>query len=398
MKAVQVVGYHTKLQLTDIPEPQIEGPLDVIVRIGGAGVCRTDIHILEGQWAEKSGVALPYTIGHENAGWVHSVGDAVTNVTVGDKVILHPLITCGLCRACRFGDDVHCENNQFPGIDTNGGYAEYLRTTARSVVKIDDTLEPANVAALADAGLTAYHAAAKVARVTRPGNVCVVIGAGGLGHIGIQVLKAISGVTVVVVDRNPQAVQLAVDVGADRGIVADGSHVQQVVDLTGGHGAEAVLDFVGEGGATKEGVAMLRRAGNYFVVGYGENIDVPTIDIISTEINFIGNLVGSYNDLQELMTLAAAGQSHAAHDDVPAGGLPASRRRSRRRPRARTRDPRPLNVPGSLSHPRKEVEPWQRSCGTTPKRDCASNKGSTRWPTRSKSHWVQKVVMPSWRS
>ena len=101
MKAVQVVGYHTKLQLTDIPEPKIDGPLDVIVRIGGAGVCRTDIHILEGQWAEKSGVALPYTIGHENAGWVHSVGDAVTNVTVGDKVIMHPLITCGLCRACR---------------------------------------------------------------------------------------------------------------------------------------------------------------------------------------------------------------------------------------------------------------------------------------------------------
>ena len=96
----------------------------------------------------------------------------------------------------------------FPGIDTNGGYAEYLRTTARSVVKIDDSLEPADVAALADAGLTAYHAAAKVARATRPGNVCVVIGAGGLGHIGIQVLKAISGVTVVVVDRNPQAVQL----------------------------------------------------------------------------------------------------------------------------------------------------------------------------------------------
>ena len=123
---------------------------------------------------------------------------------MGDKVILHPLITCGLCRACRFGDDVHCENNQFPGIDTNGGYAEYLRTTARSVVRIDDSLEPADVAALADAGLTAYHAAAKVARTTRPGDVCVVIGAGGLGHIGIQVLKAISGVTVVVVDRNPR--------------------------------------------------------------------------------------------------------------------------------------------------------------------------------------------------
>jgi NAD+-dependent secondary alcohol dehydrogenase Adh1 len=308
MKAVQVVGYHTKLQLADVPEPRIEGPLDVIVRIGGAGVCRTDLHILEGQWEAKSGVELPYTIGHENAGWVHRIGEAVTNVNVGDKVILHPLITCGLCRACRFGDDMHCENGRFPGIDTDGGYAEYLRTTARSVVKIDESLEPADVAALADAGLTAYHAAVKVARSTRPGDVCVVIGAGGLGHIGIQVLKAICGVTVVVVDRNPAAVKLAEQIGADKAIVADGTHVQQVLDLTGGHGAEAVLDFVGEGGATKQGVAMLRRAGNYFVVGYGENIDVPTIDVISSEINFVGNLVGTYTDLQELMILAAQGK------------------------------------------------------------------------------------------
>lgn len=308
MRAVQVVGYHTKLQLTDVPEPVVQGPLDVIVRIGGAGVCRTDLHILEGQWAEKTGVALPYTIGHENAGWVHAVGDAVTNVKVGDKVILHPLITCGLCRACRFGDDVHCENSQFPGIDTNGGYAEYLRTTARSVVRIDDNLEPADVAALADAGLTAYHAVAKAARATRPGDVCVIIGAGGLGHIGIQVLKAISAATLVVVDSNPAAVRLAVEIGADHGIVADGTQVDEVLELTGGTGAEAVIDFVGEGGATAEGVAMLRRAGNYYVVGYGENIDVPTIDIISTEINFIGNLVGSYNDLQELMVLAAQGK------------------------------------------------------------------------------------------
>ncbi|MGB6052579.1 MAG: zinc-binding dehydrogenase, partial [Rhodococcus sp. (in: high G+C Gram-positive bacteria)] len=195
-----------------------------------------------------------------------------------------------------------------PGIDRNGGYAEYLHTTARSVVKIDDSLEPADIAALADAGLTAYHAAAKVARDTRPGDTCVVIGAGGLGHIGIQVLKAISGVNVVVLDRNPDAIDLAVQIGADHGIVADGNHVKEVLELTGGHGAEAVLDFVGEGGATREGVAMLRRAGNYYVVGYGENIDIPTIDVISTEINFIGNLVGSYNDLQELMALAAGGQ------------------------------------------------------------------------------------------
>ncbi|UPW07922.1 NAD(P)-dependent alcohol dehydrogenase [Gordonia terrae] len=308
MRAVQVVGYHDKLQLNEVPAPEVTGPLDVIVKIGGAGVCRTDLHILEGQWEEKSGVSLPYTIGHENAGWVDAIGDAVTNVAVGDKVILHPLITCGLCRACRFGDDVHCENSQFPGIDTNGGYAEYLKTTARSVVRIDDSLEPADVAALADAGLTAYHAAAKVARMTRPGDTCVVIGAGGLGHIGIQVLAAISAVRLIVVDRNPDAVELAQQIGADVGIVADGTQVDKVLELTGGHGAEAVLDFVGEGGATAEGTAMLRRAGNFFVVGYGENIDVPTIDVISTEINYIGNLVGSYNDLGELMDLAARGK------------------------------------------------------------------------------------------
>jgi NAD+-dependent secondary alcohol dehydrogenase Adh1 len=321
MRAVQVVGYHTKLELADVPEPKIEGPLDVIVKIGGAGVCRTDLHILEGQWAAKTGVALPYTIGHENAGWVHAVGDAVTNVKPGDKVILHPLITCGLCRACRFGEDVHCENSRFPGIDTNGGYAEYLRTTARSVVRIDDSLEPADVAALADAGLTAYHAVAKAARATRPGDVCVMIGAGGLGHIGIQVMKAVSAVTLVVVDRNPAAVKLALELGADHGIVADGSQIAEVEELTAGQGAEAVIDFVGDGGSTAEGVAMLRRAGNYYVVGYGENLDVPTIDIISTEINVIGNLVGSYNDLEELMILAAQGKVTLHTTKYPLAGF-----------------------------------------------------------------------------
>lgn len=308
MKAVQVVGYGKNLEMAEVPAPEVTGPYDVIVRIGGAGVCRTDIHILEGQWAQKSGVALPYTIGHENAGWVHAIGSAVTNVSEGDKVIVHPLITCGLCRACRAGDDVHCENNLFPGIDTAGGYAEYLKTSARSVVRIDDSLEPADVAALADAGLTAYHAAAKAARKLRPGDRCVVIGAGGLGHIGVQVLKAITAAEIVAVDRNPDAVDLAVSIGADHGVLADGGQVERVRELSGGQGAEAVIDFVGEGGSTKDGVGMLRRAGDYHVVGYGENIDVPTIDIISAEINFIGNLVGSYNDLCELMVLAAQGR------------------------------------------------------------------------------------------
>ncbi|MGU3436619.1 NAD(P)-dependent alcohol dehydrogenase [Actinomycetes bacterium M1A6_2h] len=307
MRAVQVVGYHQKLEMHEVPIPEVQGPLDVIVKIGGAGVCRTDLHILEGQWAEKSGVTLPYTIGHENAGWVHAVGSAVTNVAEGDKVILHPLVTCGLCRACRSGDDVHCETSDFPGIDTNGGYADYLRTNARTVVKIDDTLEPSAVAALADAGLTAYHAAAKAARRLTPRDKCVVIGAGGLGHIGIQVLEALSPAELIVIDRNADAVKLALTLGADHAVVADGTQVDQVLELTRGFGAEVVLDFVGENGSTAQGLAMTRQAGDYHVIGYGENVDVPTIDLVSAEKNIIGNLVGSYNDLCDLMSLAARG-------------------------------------------------------------------------------------------
>jgi NAD+-dependent secondary alcohol dehydrogenase Adh1 len=305
MRAVQVTKYGQLPELVEVPEPEVTGPLDVIVRVGAAGVCRTDLHIIEGQWEEKSGVTLPYTIGHENAGWVHQVGSAVTNVAVGDKVILHPIATCGLCHACRDGDDVHCENSVFPGIDADGGYADFLKTNARTVVKLDPSLEPADVAALADAGLTAYHAVRKAARRIRPGQRVVVIGAGGLGHIGIQVLTALTSAEIIVVDRSADALALASDLGVDHVVAADGSQVEAVLDRTGGHGAEVVLDFVGEGGALEDGVAMLRRAGDYYVIGYGGVLSVPTIDIISTEINFVGNLVGSYNDLVELMVLAA---------------------------------------------------------------------------------------------
>ncbi|MEU6251442.1 NAD(P)-dependent alcohol dehydrogenase [Streptomyces sp. NPDC047043] len=307
MKAVRLHGYDRRPELDEVPEPVLSGPLDVIVKIGGAGVCRTDLHIIEGQWQTKSGVTLPYVQGHENAGWIAEIGSAVTGLSAGDPVILHPLATCGLCGACRRGDDVHCAASAFPGIDSDGGFAEYLRTNARAVVPLDPGLAPADVAALADAGLTAYHAAKKAARSLSPGAKAVVIGAGGLGHIGIQVLRALTPAELIVVDRSAEALKLAEQLGAHHTVVADGGQVQQVADLTDGQGAEAVLDFVGEGGALEDGVRMLRRAGDYYVIGYGGTLSVPTIDIISTEINFVGNLVGSYTDLVELMDLAARG-------------------------------------------------------------------------------------------
>ncbi|TCO14315.1 NAD+-dependent secondary alcohol dehydrogenase Adh1 [Kribbella steppae] len=308
MKAVRLHGYHQQPMVEEVPEPSVKGPLDVVVKIGGAGVCRTDLHIIEGQWAEAMHPTLPYTIGHENAGWVHEVGSAVTNVQVGDTVILHPTPTCGLCHACRAGADMHCAISTFPGLDSDGGMAEYLLTSARACVKLDPSTQPKDVAALADAGITAYHAVRKAIPLLYPGTTCVLIGAGGLGHIGIQCLAALTATTIIVVDRNPDALKLAEQLGADHTVVADGNQVTAVQDLTGGTGAHVVLDFVAEQGAEADGFAMTAPAGSYFVIGYGGQLQVPTLDIISTERNIVGNIVGTYNELDELMALAQAGK------------------------------------------------------------------------------------------
>jgi NAD+-dependent secondary alcohol dehydrogenase Adh1 len=333
MKAVRLHRYDERPVVEEVPEPTAQAPYDVVVRIGGAGLCRTDLHIVEGQWAQKSNVTLPYTLGHENAGWVHAVGSAVEHVRPGDAVILHPLVTCGFCRACRAGDDVHCAASSFPGIDSDGGMAELLKTSARSVVKLAPGIEPAHVAALADAGLTAYHAVKKAVPLLFPGSTCVVVGAGGLGHIGIQCLRAMSPTRIVVLDANEEALALTREWGADQTVLVDGKHVEAVLDLTDGNGAEVVLDFVGERGAERDSWEMTRRAGSDFVIGYGGTIDIPAIDVISTERNVVGNLVGSYNDLVELMALNAAGRvtmlTHAysldavndAMDDLDAGRL-----------------------------------------------------------------------------
>ncbi|MET9315733.1 NAD(P)-dependent alcohol dehydrogenase [Kribbella sp. NPDC003505] len=308
MKAVRLHGYHQQPVVDDVPEPVVKGPLDVVVKIGGAGVCRTDLHIIEGQWDAAMHPKLPYTIGHENAGWVHEIGSAVTNVQVGDTVILHPTPTCGLCTACRAGDDMHCVNSTFPGLDSDGGMAEYLLTSARACVKLDPSTRPQDVAALADAGITAYHAVRKAIPLLPPGTTCVVIGAGGLGHIGVQCLAALTAARIIVVDRNPDALKLAEQLGADQTVVADGQQVDAVLGLTDGAGAHVVLDFVAEQGAEQDGFAMTGRAGSYFVIGYGGQVQIPTLDIISTERNIVGNIVGTFNELAELMALAQAGK------------------------------------------------------------------------------------------
>lgn len=308
MRAVRVHAYHQDPRLDEIPEPTLQGPLDVLVRVGGAGVCRTDLHIVNGDWEQAMNPSLPYVLGHENAGWVHAVGEGVGNVAVGDTVILHPQPSCGLCPPCRAGRDMHCEAAFFPGLsDADGGMADYLRTTARACVKLDPATDPADVAALADAGLTAYHAVRKAVPLLPPGSSAVVQGAGGLGHIGIQCLRALTAARIVVVDRNPEALALASKLGADETVVADGSHVEAALQASGG-GGHVVFDFVAEQGAENDAWTMTRAGGSLFVIGYGGELRIPTLDFVAGEKNVVGNIVGSYTDLAELMVLAQAGR------------------------------------------------------------------------------------------
>lgn len=320
MKAVRLHRYHENPIIEDVPEPQITGPWDVIVDIGAAGLCRTDLHVIEGQWEPIQKPELPYILGHENAGWVREVGSAVSNVAPGDTVIMHPLTSCGLCPACRVGEDSHCENATFPGLNVDGGMAEQLLTNARAVVKLDQGTDPKAVAALADAGLTAYHAVRRATDVLFPGTHAVVIGAGGLGHIGIQSLAALTSCEITVLDQSEEALELAKSIGADHTVVTGSSDqesiVQQVLDITGG-GAHIVFDFVGEQGMEKLSPQLLRPRGSHYVIGYGGTVQLDTIDIISREINVIGNLVGTYNDLVELMALNAAGKVHMRTKEYP---------------------------------------------------------------------------------
>ena len=308
MKAIRVHSYGQPPQVDDVPEPEASGPDDVVVRIGGAGLCRTDIHIIDGWFADVIPAELPVVLGHENAGWVHAVGPAVEHLAVGDPVICHPNLTCGVCRPCRAGDDMRCVTGpNLPGLMCAGGMAELFKTNARAIVKLGASTAPAEAAALADAGLTAYHAVKKAAPELGPGSFAVAVGAGGLGHIGIQCLKAMTPAQVIAVDTSEDALKLALKCGADHVVTSDGQQGQQVRSLTG-PGADAVFDFVGEDNTIGDSVGMLRPGGTYYLVGYGGTVTLPTMQLVLGEITVAGNLIGTNTDLADLVALASQGK------------------------------------------------------------------------------------------
>lgn len=299
-----------ELRVEEVPDPTIQQPDEVVVRVVGAGLCRTDLHIIEGVWRpilDPQGQLLPYTLGHENTGIVEAVGSAVRTVRVGDRVICHPQATCGVCLGCRIGEDMYCTAARFPGLDSNGGFAQYLVTRERALIKVPEEVDLVEIAPLADAGLTAYRAAKRAARLAPPDGWVVVIGIGGLGHIAVQVLRALAAVRVVAVDRSAVARERAQELGADFVLAGGPDLVREVQELTAG-GAHVVLDFVGEQGVEQQGWQMLRKGGTHLIIGYGGTLQIPTVHMIFGELTVAGSLVGNYKELVELIDLAARGK------------------------------------------------------------------------------------------
>jgi NAD+-dependent secondary alcohol dehydrogenase Adh1 len=306
MKAALLSAYHGPLELVERRDPEPVGARDVVVRVAGAGVCATDLHAIEGLM-DAVGVTLPLVLGHENAGFVHSVGDDVTAASIGDAVLVYPPYSCGLCVSCRRGLDMHCDRHEFTGLTRDGGFAEYVLVDERSLVKLPAGVDPAAVAPHSDAGITAYHAVKKLLPRLGPGSSAAMIGIGGVGHIALQLVRLLGGAGVIAIETDERRQSLARELGAAE-VIGGGDTVDAVRQATGGKGVDVVFDFVGTDATHRAALEMLARRGVYSVVGYGGTVTVASVGLIAQEHTLAANLVGSWIDLLELVQLHAGGR------------------------------------------------------------------------------------------
>lgn len=286
------------LVLEDLPTPRATGPYDVVVRVAAAGVCRTDLHLATGEMSAPT----PLVLGHENAGWVHEVGESVTTVAVGDPVVCFPFLSSGLSAAERAGLDTAAPDRRTPGITVDGGYAEYLLGTERSLLRVAPGSDLALLAPLTDAGLAAYRACRRAAALVRPGDTVAVIGIGGLGHLAVQIVRALCAARIVAVDTSAAARALAIECGADVAVEPAG------LDSAAAGGVRAAVDFVGVDATCRLGVGALAFGGTYFAVGVGGELRVPLAEIVEGERHIEGVFVGTFTDLTEVVHLTLTGQ------------------------------------------------------------------------------------------
>ncbi len=316
MKAFQLIrpGEMGQLRSVDVPTP---GHGEVLVKIGGAGLCHSDLHFMHGAFPHVPYLTdnVPFTLGHEPAGWVEQLGPGVAGFEPGQAVIVYPIFGCGRCAACQAGQDhlcrVHAATGPALGLGVNGALAEYMLVkSARQLIPLGK-LDPRQAAPLTDAALTPYHAIRRNLERLRPGASAVVIGVGGLGQMAVQLLSVLSAAQVIAVDRSADKLASASAFGAQVTVPAGDGAARAVRDATGGRGAELVIDLVGIDSTLKLAAASVAAAGRIEVIGVGGGSFQWGFARLPLEASIGSSYWGTPTELREVVALAEAGRIHS---------------------------------------------------------------------------------------
>lgn len=309
MRAYQFVGWGKQPEFRDVPVPE-PGPGQVLIRVAGAGACHSDLHLMDFP-AGKLPYDLPFTIGHENSGWVEAAGAGVERFAKGDPVLVYGPWGCGTCRLCQMGYETYCERsaelrNAGGGLGRDGGMAPYMLVPkARWLVPLPASLDPRTAAPLADAGLTPYHAVKRALPYLPGGATAVVIGAGGLGQMGVQFLRVLSGARVVALDTSDAKLATARDLGADEALRPGDDAVKRVKEATRGEGAEVVIDFVGSDQTLALAARLARRLSQITIVGIAGGTLPVSFFAVPQECAIATTYWGTLPELTEVLALAA---------------------------------------------------------------------------------------------
>ncbi|WP_367871127.1 NAD(P)-dependent alcohol dehydrogenase [Luteolibacter sp. Populi] len=318
MIAARMHEYHQPLVLEEVPEPVMK-PDEILVKVTAAGMCRTDVQLLDGYFRKYAPSTFPLTPGHEIAGTVHKIGGLVprsAGFEEGDQVVVVGGWGDGTCRHCQVGNTQICSHGQWPGFGPYGGYSEFVPVPSRYLIKVDKRLKAEELAPLTDAGLTPYRGIKKLrdAGALGPNRVLGVFGIGGLGAYAVQYAKLLgAGATVVAFARHPDKLAVAKEYGADHVISTKGkatADLRKELNNTIGKGElDAVIDCAGAAEMIRTGFELLGVAGHYSSVGLvGDQIDIPLFPFVAREYTYHGSFWGNYNDLSEIMALAAEGK------------------------------------------------------------------------------------------
>tara|TARA_R110000787_G_scaffold98736_1_gene203013 strand:- start:616 stop:1632 length:1017 start_codon:yes stop_codon:yes gene_type:complete len=304
MKATRFYEVGKPLTIEDVPEPEV-GPTDVLVKIAGAGVCHSDLHVIDGEVGVKR---RPITLGHENAGIVEKVGSLVTEVQPGDGVAVFGAWGCGICKICERQDENLCQNPIYPGVMVDGGWAEKLLVQhPRNLVKLNG-LDPVIAAPLTDAALTPYRAIKKVMSKLGPGKRLGIIGIGGLGHMALQIAKALTPATrLAAIDVSDEKLAMAKTLGAHYTINGKGDVGAAVKAVTDGEGVDAIIDFVGSDATLQNAVACAAIGSRVVVVGIAGGTLPYSFWKLPLECEVTSSIWGNRQELREVLELARLG-------------------------------------------------------------------------------------------